>query len=178
MTLPWESPNGNGARVYPPTIESSAASVESFRRSSSLLARASRPHFEALCDSVMHHRADPQRDTYTEGEVWTLRFDHERMERWVRVRSWHSEWLGEDAVEIELSSLAIWNQFDATSGRLTYWPVREPRRWIGLTTRTKVSVFAESLDLVFDDAKRYTTADLNEQACGSPEAPRGRPWRA
>jgi len=173
VDTPWHDPKASGIRINPPSRAETQRSIEAYRDAPSLLEGT--PFHTSLFDFVFANILQMQVDRYADGELWTARFDHDRMERWIQLRCWRASWVSE--IELELTSIALWNRFiPGERPELTCWVVNGGRRWIGMTTASPIPVFAESLELVYSDARSYTTDDLHPAPAGSADAPRGRPW--
>lgn len=151
-----------GVRPNPPDDAMVAGFVEAFERGSTLLGDSL--FGVEFFSFIRKNRLCPQLERSAAGEFehWTLRFDYELMERWISVLCRRAALSGE--LEAEFSSTALWNSYDpAEPVSMTTWHVRGRRRWIGLTTLVPVETFRESLELVLQDAKSYTTDDLSQE---------------
>ncbi len=169
----WNDPNAQGNRINPPDAGRVERSTAALERAPTLLKQTA--FHRELFDFIRNYELQAQVDTFARGELWTLRFDFMRMERWVQIRLLEASWfLG---IELELTSLAIWNgqsqnDINASTG---IWSTRGTRRWIGMTTLTPVTVFAEGLELVIKDARSYTSNDLDHEPIDKSSRPEGRP---
>jgi hypothetical protein len=178
LKLPWLDPSANetGVRPNPPSAEALARYARACRGISSVLRESAPELFAAMCDFIEQCALDPQRDTFPGGEVWTLRFDSERMERWVCVRCWSASWF--DGLEIEVATLAIWNKHmpEDPAHELISWST-STGRWFGLTSDSSPELFTGTLRVAMDDARAYTPADLHQSPVGTEPKPASRPWR-
>ena len=170
--LPWDEPSAKGTIGNKPDREWIEQCLAAYEEAFTSLTGT--PFHTEFFAFLRTHTLQTQRDAFPGGELWTSRFDYELMERWVSVRCWQATW--DDTIELELSSLAIWNKNNPTTGGLQGWFPVARRRWIGMTTRSPVGYFRASLELILDDAKSYTPADLHPLPAGHPDRPPARPW--
>jgi hypothetical protein len=133
------------------------------------------PLTKVLVEFATSHSMFAQRDGPADDERWTLRVNHERMERWVQVRITQSDWSPNK--QIEITSSALWHGAWLSQMELQVWSAPTvDRRWFGLTDVASPEQLLQTLELAYEDAITYAPSDLSPEPEGASRRSHRRPW--